>query len=241
MNLQNLINYCRDYDLPDPLSGVNVPAPLNPDMVKNCIMVRCGLLTPVFNDPDTFTASVTVWFARMQWTFEHLINIVEAEYSPIENVYENRKETTTFGHNNTRTGGYKDTDGGKDTAQNSGTDKRDISNSGTDTTTNEISAFNATTYQADNKSSTLHGHKIDDDLEHGLKTETTYGKTSQRVYNSEKDQEGGTNEFEVFRHGNIGVTTNQQMIEEELRLLQHFDIYGYIAELFERDNMIMVY
>ena len=68
-----------------------------------------------------------------------------------------------------------------------------------------------------------------------------YGHNITRVYNSEKDQEGGIDEIITSRHGNIGVTTNQQLINQELELLRHFDIYGYIAELFEEENMLMIY
>ena len=241
MNLQNLINYCRDIGLPDPFSGAVVPAPLNIDMVKNCIMVRCGLLTPVFNDPETFTNVTTVWFAKNQWTFEHLINIVQAEYNPIENVFEERTEETEFGHNSTKTGSYKDTEGGKDTVTLSGTDQRDISNSGTDTTTNTISAFNSTTYQPDNESATVHGHAVDDDITYGKQEDTSFGHTSERAYTNLKDQEGGKDVLTIKRHGNVGVTSADELIEQELNLLRHFDIYGFIAELFEKDNMIMIY
>ena len=301
MNLQNLVDYCREYDLPDPFSGAVVPAPLNLDIVKSAIMVRCGLLTPVFNDPATFTASTTQWFMQKQWNFEHLIKIIQAEYSPIENIFELRNEKTKYGRNKTTTGGYKDTEGGKDTVALSGTDTEAHSgtdsiahtgtdteahsgtdsvslsgtdteaHSGTDTTTNEISAFNASTYQADNKSSTLHGESIgttygkSESTTHGesigttfghnigtthgesigttygKSEDTTYGHNVEREYKNQKDQEGGVDEIITSRHGNIGVTTNQQMINEELELLRHFDVYGYIAELFENDNMIMIY
>lgn len=289
MNLQNLVNYCRDFNLPDPFSGATVPAPLNIDLVKSAIMVRCGLLTPIYTDPETFTAAVTIWFAREQWTFEHLINVIQAEYSPIENVYETSNEKTKYGHINTKTGGYKDSEAGtdsveysgkdsvnysgkdtielsgKDSVEQSGTDERDISNSGTDTTTNTISAFNSSTYQPDNKSTLEHGLSVDDDVTYGKTEETTYGKTEdttygkteettygksedttyghnvERVYNQQKDTESGIDEIIKHRHGNIGVTTNQQMIREELELLRHFDIYGFISELFEKDNMIMIY
>lgn len=225
MNLQNLVNYCRDFGLPDPFSGASVPAPLDVETVKSAIMVRCGLLTPVFNDPETCTASFTQWFIEKQWTFEHLIAIVQAEYDPIENVFEERTETTEHGHTETRTGGYKDTEGGKD--------QRDITNSGTDTTTNTISAFNSTSYQPDNQSATLHGHTVDDDV--------TYGHTTEREYKSDKMTHGGKDIFTVKRHGNVGVTSADELIEQELKLLKHFDIYKYIAELFENDNMIMIY
>lgn len=289
MNLQNLVDYCQEMGLPDPFSGASVPAPLNLDTVKSAIMVRCGLLTPVYGEPEVFTSMTTHWFFTKQWTFEHLIKIIQSEYSPIENVSELRNEKTKYGHVNTKTGGYKDTEAGKDTdthsgkdtvtnsgkdvSENSGkdvtaytgTDNRDISNTGTDTTTNTVSAYNTSGYQADNQSALLHGHTVDDDitygktetvtnglkneLTHGLKTETDhghkleteYGHNVERVYNSEKDTESGTDELIVSRHGNIGVTTNQQMINEELDLLRHFDIYSYIAELFENDNMLMIY
>ena len=257
MNLQNLVDFCQGAGLPDPFSGATVPTPLNLDTVKSAIMVRCGLLTPVYGEPDVFTNLVTHWFETKQWTFEHLINIIQAEYSPIENVFEDRTEDTTYGHTNTKTGGFKDTEGGKDTSENSGkdvtaftgTDQRDISNTGTDTTTNTISAFNSNTYQPDNQSALLHGHSIDDDvtygktetLTNGKKTDTTYGHNIERVYNSEKDTEGGKDTLTVKRHGNIGVTSADQLIEQELELLRHFDIYSFIAKLFEEDNMIMIY
>ena len=337
MNLNNLVEYCEEFDLPSPFAGAYVPAPLNLETCINAIMVRCGLLTPCYNDPDTFRNITGIWFDRKQWTFEHLINVIQAEYSPIENVDEHTEEKTKFGHNNIKSGGYKDsesgtdnltssgndkvtqsgtdsvsqsgkditalsgkdvialsgtdstTDSGTDTVTLSGTDERDITHDGIDTTTNTISAFNANTYQPDNKSELDHGESIDDDITYGKTEETDYGKSESttygktetvtngktetttygkkedttfgksentsygkteaktfghnmtRVYNAETDQEGGINEFERRRHGNIGVTTNQQMITAELELLRHFDIYGYIAELFEEENMLMIY
>lgn len=257
MNLQNLVDFCEGAGLPSLFAGASVPAPLDINTCINAIMVRCGLLTPCYNDPDTFRNITSIWFDRKQWTFEHLINIIQAEYSPIENVFEERTEDTTYGRTNTKTGGFKDTNGGKDTIKNSGkdteetsgTDERDISNSGTDTTTNTISAFNSATYQPDNKSELSHGQSVDDDVTYGKQIDTTYGKqtdtthghTIERVYNSEKDTQGGKDTLSVKRHGNIGVTTSQQLINEELELLRHFDIYGYIAELFEEENMLMIY
>lgn len=41
-------------------------------------------------------------------------------------------------------------------------------------------------------------------------------------------------------HGNIGVTTTQQMIEEELEL-RKFDIYETIANMFEEEFIVRVY
>ena len=301
MNLQNLVDYCQEMGLADPFSGASVPAPLNIDTVISAIMVRCGLQTPLYGEPDTFRNVTTHWFNTKQWTFEHLIAVIQSEYSPIENVFENRKETSTYGSSNIHTGGWKDAASGKDTTTHSEKDttERSFDNyhdktdrtydsqnplkevskmEGSKVTESQISAFNSSGYQPDNKTGetfgvnaagtsdprqdtkTTTGKITDDRTETGTykddrtetgtyKDETTFGhkittdngKTITRTFQNDKEDHVGIDTFEVFRHGNIGVTTNQQMINEELELLRHFDIYGYIAELFENDNMLMIY
>jgi len=330
MNLQNLVDYCQEMGLPDIFSGATVPAPLNIDTVISAIMVRCGLLTPLYGEPDTFRNMTTHWFTTKQWTFEHLINVIQAEYSPIENVFENRKETTTYDSSNVLSGGHKDENSGKDTVTHSDKDSvtrtfdnyhdatertfdhyhdaterthADYDESVDHTYTNykettklqgsqvkesQVSAFNSNSYQPSTKDGETFGidmagnadprqdeksitgsHKDDkkitgsykddrtetgsykddrtetgsykDETSFGHKITTDNGLTQTRTYQQETDKHTGKDTFEVFRHGNIGVTTNQHMINEELELLRHFDIYGYIAELFESDNMLMIY
>lgn len=41
--------------------------------------------------------------------------------------------------------------------------------------------------------------------------------------------------------GNIGVTTSQQMLEQELALVGKLDIYGFIVESFKRRFCLMIY
>lgn len=207
MNLQNLVNYCKDNDI-DIFSGVTVPAPLNKDTLISAIMIRCGLLTPVYNEPYTFINATKYWFDSKQWTFSHLINIINAEYSPIENVDRYDEHTTT--------GGFTD--------QESGSEATETQRSGTDETTHTVSAFNTDSFQNDSQTAIDHGEKIDNG--------TTFGKNVKHDTNEH---------FVQHLHGNIGVTSNQQLINQELELLAKFDIYKYIAEQFENDNMIMLY
>lgn len=212
MNLNNLIQYAKATKTDDPLIGISVPPPINAQAVRSAIITRCGLLTPIYNDPNTFRQTVTDWFFEKQWTFEHLINVIKVEYNPIENYdrYETEKTTDDRKRQETRSG--------SDT--HSGTDKenRDI--------TNTISAENSSSYQPDNKSE--------------MDSDTTYGHRIARQ-DSSNGIENGSGTRESHLHGNIGVTTNQQMIEQELELLRHFDIYGFIAEEFEKAHMLMIY
>lgn len=311
MNLQNLINYGKDFDI-DILSGVQVPAPLSNDTMKSAIMIRCGLLTPVYGEPELFRDMVTHWFTVKQWTIEHLINVINAEYSPIENYdrYEDITDSSTGSETEHNTGRYNDTHSGTDMESSSGTyndthsgnDKESSSgtdtekssgkyndthsgndkesNSGNiknnDTTENTVSAYNSSSYQPDTKETVsknethaddktfTHGHKLsnthednknfthenDKTFTHGHKLSNTHeddktfthGHTLSNTHEDDKTvSRSGDNTRTAHLHGNIGVTTNQQLIEQELELLRHFDIYGYIAERFEEDNMLMIY
>jgi len=301
MNLQNLVDFCEGAGLPSPFAGATVPDPLNIDHCISAIMVRCGLMTPLYNDPETFRGATAVWFNNKQWTFEHLIKLIQKDYDPLENYDRTDNFDHTKGTSATHSGGYEDKESGKDTTSLSGTDTEAHSgidttalsgtdteahsgkdttklsgtdteaHSGTDTTTNEISAFNSSGYQADNKSSTTHGESIgttygkQEDLTHGESIGTTYGKseslthgesigttygkqsdltyghTLTRTYNADKTTYSGKDNDSGRSHGNIGVTTTQQMFEQELQLLAHFDVYNWIAEQFENDNMILLY
>lgn len=97
---------------------------------------------------------------------------------------------------------------------------------GNNTTTDirEVSAYNTQGYSPDGKSTVEDG---------GLNTDTF-------TYQNESTRESGTRKHAGRIHGNIGVTTNQQMITAELEL-RRFDIYEYIVKLFESDLLVQVY
>lgn len=260
MNLQNQINYLKEFFDQDMFDDCAVPSPLNMERVRGAIVMRCGLLTPLYSEPEVQRAATQQFFFENQWNFEHIVKVIEAVYSPIENVAEVREENTT------NTGADTLTISRKSTESHTGIDGRTIQESGTTgtqesgttgkqangntTTTNEISAENATAYQADNKSTVQHGEgetlthgrgetlthgkRVEDDLQHG--EVITHGGSDQHV--NEKDS---ATKFTVNRHGNIGVTTNQDMINQELDLLERFNPYKFIADLYERQLILGLY
>ena len=243
MNLQNLIDYGQYFDI-DVLSGVNVPAPLSNETMKSAIMIRCGLLTPVHGEPELFRDMVAHWFTVKQWTIEHLIKIIQAEYSPIENYdrYEDSTDEKNESATLSKSGKYTDTHSGTDKETNNGTYKNTHSGTDTDTKENTVSAYNSSSYQPDSKTvdSYKHGH-VESNAHDDAKNFTHGHKIANTHEDAETEKREGGATHTSHMHGNIGVTTNQQMIEQELELLRHFDIYGYIAERFEEDNMLMIY
>lgn len=95
----------------------------------------------------------------------------------------------------------------------------DTSNSGT--VQNDVSAYDSTGYQPKDK--TTSSDTIDTDT-----TDSTTGTLDNIGHHNGRV------------HGNIGVTTSQQMLEAELEL-GYWNIYSRITELFMKEFCIMVY
>lgn len=236
MNLQNQLDY-----LPTLLDGCSVvPSPIDPDILRSQIMLECGLLTPLYSEPAVMKAAIKQWFNARSWTFEHLVKLIEAEYSPIENYDRNESYTKSIDS-------FRDID-----ETESGTNSRDVTErlSDSDTTTRsvegdltteqEVSAYNSSSYVDSQKSTVTDGQAITTETEYGKTTTTdddvTYGKKTNTSDDLDHDEH-----YEGRTHGNVGVTTNQQMMEQELALLAKFNIYSWIAKQFSADLMLQLY
>lgn len=232
MNLQNLVNYCEEFQLEDIFSGVSVPEPLDPEDVKSAIMLKCGLLAPVYAEPSTFREMCTFWFKSHRWNIEHLINIILAEYSPIENFDRYEHVTTDRAGKEVLSGSDTNTASGSDSL----THGKTITTQHGHNIENQVSAFNSSTYS--NSEKEIHSGS-DVDSVTGSDT-TNYGKIDTNTYGKNTDTTG-KEVTTSHLHGNIGVTTNQQMINQELELLKSFNIYEWIASRFEDDLFLTVY
>lgn len=184
----------------DMFDGCTVPTGLDMDAVRGAIVMRCGLLTPLFSEPLTMKAATQQFFAENQWNFEHLIKIIEAEYSPIENVFEVRNEDRSGIKNHV--------------------EATTIKKAESETETHTISAENVSSYQSDRQISNI-SDKSDAQNSNG--------------------NENTSDVLKVNRHGNIGVTTNQHMINEEIDLTKNWNVYKQIAQMYESTLMLGIY
>lgn len=96
--------------------------------------------------------------------------------------------------------------------------KNDITNE------NTVSAFNSSSYEPNSKNT----------------TGDTGKSTESFNYSNETTKENGTRTHTGRIHGNIGVTTSQRMVREEISLRQ-YDIYINISDLFADRFLIQVY
>lgn len=167
--------------------------------------------------------AIPAWCNKWRESIQRVWDTLTAEYDPIENYDRTEEWTDSPDLTTDRTGNLT----GKDTT----IGKNQSVNSGTDTTEHKVSAYNASDYQNQDKTDLNHGHIVNDD------TSATTDSTQDTV---SKDRHHGVTTHKGRIHGNIGVTTNQQMIRSELELrLQTF--YGYAVNLFLQDLLIGVW
>lgn len=223
-NFQALIDYDSSV-----LDGVSlVPDGIDIDTLKGEIMLQCGLLQPLYSEPATMKAAIYQWFSARAWTFQHLINIINAEYSPIENTdrYDSstRKIERALDRIDDTTGTNSETQ--TKNLQNTRETDSQVDTSGT--TTGQVSAFNSSDWSNSTKdSSTGQTTGNESVTESNTGTDSKTGNNNQR--NVADEDEDTTETYTQHLHGNIGVTTNQEMIDQELALLAKFNIYSWIA------------
>lgn len=145
-------------------------------------------------------SAIRQWFRSREWTFDKLIDIIEAKYSPIENTdrYEEMSRDETEKLDKSR---------GRDATIE---DSVEVTNG----TEDKVAAYNTDSYS---ESSQRTG------------TDSTESTREESENETEKHDRGLNENLIRHVHGNIGVTSNVQLINEQLGLLEEFNIYKWIA------------
>lgn len=221
LTVEGLYNY--DNTLFD---GFNVPEGLVKQIAIDAILMRTRELEILYPDFTYLKNRITIWSNKYQINWKKLYDTTVLEYNPIEN-YDRMEDWT-------------DTDDETSTSARDNT--RNTTNTVKSTSTNEImNSVNVTDQNtAFNAGLADHAKQITDGdtTENGTITNTETGKDTE----NENVNGGRTGRHTRTgrAHGNIGVTTSQQMIQSE-RDLVVFNLYDVIAESFIENFCLMVY
>lgn len=212
--------------------GVVLPSGMNKDMLVSDIMRTSGDLYPYHQVPDMLKHNITYWFSRRLFDFERMYHALRAEYSPIENY--DRKENITRDYENSGIDIASTTLGSSTTSSHTGTDTDSTQGGGS----NEkgVSAYNEDGYTNREKDTETHNSNNTQTYNSTVTNTGSGTDTTQTEYGLKRK------EVEDIRvHGNIGVTTSQQMIESEMSLRAKYDIYKIISREFEREFLVQIY
>jgi hypothetical protein len=245
-----------------------LPDGIDKDNLISDIMRNSGDLYPYHQVPEYFKRNINFWFARRLFDFSKMYESLRVEYSPIENY--NRLEDTTRNFKDSGKDTETLTLGSSTTSKNTGTDTETLTlgssttskNTGTDMDTMQgggstekgVSAYNEDGYtnrekdtETRNSNSTKQydstvtntGSGSDETKQTYDSTVTNTGSGSDMTQTDYGKQRAETESTRV--HGNIGVTTSQQMIESEMSLRATYDIYKIISREFEREFLVQIY
>lgn len=204
-----------------------LPEGIDKDDVTDNIMLEGSEFEVVYPDPDLFRAAIGVWGRKYYRTFDKWIKALNIDYDPLENYDRNEywKDTGDEDSNsaalnvaNTTTSNTTDSISGNDRSGNS---------------ENQVSAFDSSSYEPSEK--TIYSEDTDN-------TETIDSSGSVASNNSDSSEfhKDNIDEHTGRIHGNIGVTTSQQMLQAELDV-QRFNIVQQITDLFLQEFCIMIY
>lgn len=215
--------------------GFTVPAELDKEIAIDTILTLHGLTPLMRPDPAILKRHIASWSKRKQKIWKKMYDSTVQEYNMIENYdrFEDSTDTRTVDTKETSTGTIEGT-----TSENA---NRNEQNTNTETpnltTENKVSAENVDTYQPESQSTQSGTNK---NVEDRTLTDTNSSEMNQNN-NGTRDENVLDDFTHTARvHGNIGVTTAPQMIEE-FRRVENFDIYVYIADEFKEEFCLKVY
>ena len=222
------------------------------DLIEN-LLVELAELEVLYPNPVVMKNLIGVWSNKQLDIWNRLYATTQYDYNPIEN-YDRQESGTDSG---TDTATHTGTDSRTETIRDGGTEG--VSSSvaktgqdsitGTDTKGHWKAAFDSaaagdndglvkeTRDQDDGSTTTVYGN-----TETGSST-TTFGKTQSvtegKTYGSQlANTKSGTHTLRA--HGNIGVTTTQDMIRQQ-REIEQFNLYDIIIDDFRNRFCILVY
>lgn len=221
MNLLGMYNY-----QPNILDDFVIPDGLDRDMLIGNLLAETAELELLYSDADFMKLMVGLWSKKELPIWNKLKETTEYEYNPIWNTdreYITIDKTTTTRKENTESNSKTNTDTTYDTDTTTSQDRTD---------TLEVAAFNAGLSESQRNTIDSEG------------TETTNAVSSGNTNSSLTSNTDG-NEQVVYEHheeghGNIGVTTTQEMITEEREVVK-FNIIDFIIDSFKNRFCILVY
>ena len=193
----------------------SLPEGIDKETLVNLILTEGGEFEPLYADANMMKGQIELFVSQHMRTFTKWVKALAIEYNPLEN-YDRTEDWTDVNHNiESSTGNIKNNSNGNSSSNN------------TDNTNNSVSAF-------DNNIMSPHDSSI---TSSNSSANSSVSSSSNSITNGSSD---GNSTHTGRTHGNIGVTTSQQMLQSELDIAR-FNIYQHICDLFIDELLLAVY
>lgn len=216
------------------------------------ILVDCAEFEFLYPAPEVAKGIIGIWSSKEKPYWTRIYKASQEEYNPIENYRRTEEEDTGnsleekhSGTDTSRVSGSSSLSrtGSENTSGNSTVTDRE---SGTDTTTNKIVGYDSGTLVDHDSSSTTYGHTNTETsnafntITHNT-TDTNSGTSQNDIVHGEKINHTGSVNRKLLAYGNIGVTTSQEMLTQEMEVAKIIQVIPIIIESFKNRFCLLVY
>lgn len=191
---------------------MQVPTGVNKQNIIDNILLECQELTVIYPDWNFMQKAIGSWATKEQEIWQKVYDLEHMEYNPIENYDRYEDELENIGNK-----GQTMQVGNSETTNN---------NTQNTDTINRVAGFNSAGLENQNQAET---NDVNIGRGRNAATDMAYS-------NNDQTRSRGSR-----IHGNIGVTTTQQMMEQELNILPKVHIDDYIINSFKERFCILVY
>lgn len=211
--------------------AMEIPEGVDRDCLVNNLLMELAEFEVIYPEPEFMKFAIEMWSKKEVAQWSKLYVTTQLDYNPIENY----NRTENISETETRDLEMNESRALESTSKVDSTTSGNASNTGTDSN----SVFN----KAFNNADDVLTERQDNTL--GSQTDTTGKIDTTETFNdggSINKDDKGTIKMEKSNNifGNIGVTTTQQMIEQERDSVK-FNIYDYIIDAFKGRFCILVY
>jgi len=216
---------------PTIFDGLQVPNGVDKENVKDNILLESETLEVLYSNPTFLKAAITVWSTERLSIWQRLYETTQYEYNPIEN-YDRYEQGS-----NSNSG----TSSGSNTASESGESSGTSSTESTGTSSGQNESISSNTaYDSNSFADSSKGTSSGTNETENSESRETSNNDSRTSSNSGSNEFENSGSFTTHIHGNIGVRSSQELIEQERRIAT-FCITSYIVEEFVNKFCIGVY
>ena len=267
LTLWGMNQWLEDTDNQTIFAKLTLPTGIDADKLLDTVLLQCGEFEVLYANPYFLQDAIKVWGNKHYDTLQKWKKALDIEYNPLEN-YDRKedwtetsagtsrsdRQTDTSEENNASSVGSVNSQSNKQINGSSNTSINQATNeSHGETQTDQVSAFDSASLLDKAKkiiegSSSNNSNSVNDATtssnESGndstVNNEVNDSKSSVNSVESNTSSNSANNIRAGRTHGNIGVTTSQQMLQSELDI-DRWNLYEHIADLFQDEFCVAVY
>lgn len=267
ITLWGMNQWLKDNDNQTIFQELTLPTGIDSDKLLDIVLLQCGEFEVLYANPYFLQDAIKVWGNKHYATLDKWKKALDIEYNPLEN-YDRKEDWTEITSGTSRSDRQSDTSEENNASSvgstNSHSDKNANGTSNTninqanneshgETQTDQVTAFDSSSFldktkkiingSSDAVSNTVNDATTSSSESGNDSTVNNEVNDSKSAINS-KESNTASNTANNIRsgrtHGNIGVTTSQQMLQSELDIAA-WNLYKHITDLFQDEFCVAVY